>query len=105
MARPKCHFSEVRIGLLLKGVAFMFIAKFGGFAVDEKRKLGGQPDLRNNISSRKVSYRNQDVQELGVGMEVVLARNEEWEGVWEMRGGGHVEREREKYKKRRGGRE
>lgn len=70
------HFFELRIGLSLKSVDFMSTAQFGGLDADEERELGGQPDLGNNINTRKISYRSRDVQELGVGIEVEVAGNE-----------------------------
>lgn len=66
----------------------MFTAQFGGLDADRKRELGGQPDIGNNINTRKVSYRSRDIQELQVGIEVVVAGNEEWEGIGEIRGEG-----------------
>lgn len=75
------HFLELTIGLLLKSIALMFTSQFGGLNAGEKRKLGGQYAFRNNISSRKVFYRSQNAHELG--LEVLLAGNEECLGVWD----------------------
>lgn len=57
-----------------------------------KRKLKGQPALRSNISSRKVSDRRQDVQELGSWRKCLLG----------MKSGRERERGREGKKERWG---
>lgn len=95
-ARLMGHFLELRTGLLLKSVAFMFTAQAGGLDVDKKRML--RPDLKKIIDSRKVSDRSQDVQDVqpGLGMKVVLAGNLESERIWEMRGRGAKWNEKER---------
>lgn len=65
VASPMGHFLELRIRVLLKSMAFMFTSQSGGLDEDEKRRLGGHPVFRNNISSRKISSSSHNVQELG----------------------------------------
>lgn len=56
------HFLELRIRVLLKSMAFMFTSQSGGLDEAKKRRLGGQSAFRNNIRSRKISSRSNDVQ-------------------------------------------